>query len=918
MSLLEEKLEMPNSMDDIDELILNIDDGNDREIETVTSSVSISHGKCVSEELLQTDPNIGLTNSEVIRRRKIYGINELSEKKERRFLKFLLYFVGPVQYVMFFAVILSAALFKWIEFAVILSLLVLNAVLGWMQEYQAGKVVENLRKLVACKTNVIRDGITKEIPTIDVVPGDLIPLDEGSICPADGRIINDAFLQVDQSPLTGESLPAEKRKNDIVYSSSVIKRGDGILIVTSIADDTFVGETASLVSTTNTVGHFQKVLNEIATALLVLVVIFLTIIWVVGFFRGYGMRELLIFTLNITVIGVPVGLPAVVTTTLVVGTAQLARKNVIVQRLAAIESLAGVDILCSDKTGTLTQNKLTMGSPFVVKNVTIEELLLTSVLASSRKQRGLDAIDKTVILSLKKYPQVKEIVKRFSTLEFYPFDPVGKKVKSIVRDSNDNILICVKGAPAAVLHYVQEEEEQSGRTLPLEIIEEYNKKVDEFALKGLRSLGVAQKRNEEPWKILGIIQLFDPPRHDTLETIEEAKKLGLKIKMLTGDAVGIAKETCKQLRLGTNVYNIKKLIMPDLNGNLQTGKERNALVEGADGFAEVFPHHKHMVVDILQQRGHLVAMTGDGVNDAPCLKIADAGIAVEGATEAARAAADIVFLNSGLSTIIDALKTSRMIFHRMRAYVVYRIALSIHLEIFVTTMVIALGYTINSELVVFLAIFADIATLAIAYDNATFSMRPTKWNLLNLWATSLLQGIFLALGTWVILGTMLVGNQRGIISSYGNIQSILFLEIALTQNWLILITRCNGPFWNSYPSWQLFGAVLAVDIVATIFTFFGLFAEGVRTDIITIIRIWVFSIGIFVGLALIHQMFNESDIFEAIYRKFSRWFRDGERYDEFDVEDQRYHLEKVALLHEKNGKNGNGNGNGHNHLKKHH
>lgn len=514
------------------------------------------------------------------------------------------------------------------------------------------------------------------------------------------------------------------------------------------------------------------------------------------------------------------------------------------------------------RTGTLTKNKLSLAEPFTVEGVEPEDLMLTACLAASRKKKGIDAIDKAFLKSLKFYPRAKSVLTKYKVIDFHPFDPVSKKVSAVVESPQGERIICVKGAPLFVLKTVEED-----HPIPEDIDAAYKNKVAEFATRGFRSLGVARKRGEGSWEILGIMPCADPPRHDTAKTINEAKTLGLSIKMLTGDAVGIARETSRQLGLGTNVYNAERLGLG--GGGTMPGSEVYDFVEAADGFAEVFPQHKYNVVEILQQRGYLVAMTGDGVNDAPSLKKADTGIAVEGASDAARSAADIVFLAPGLSAIIDALKTSRQIFHRMYAYVVYRIALSLHLEIFLGLWIAILNTSLNIELVVFIAIFADVATLAIAYDNAPFSKSPVKWNLPKLWGTSVILGIVLAVGTWIALTTMFASDQRdgfyhgGIIQNFGKRDEILFLQISLSENWLIFITRANGPFWSSVPSWQLTGAILIVDVVATFFCLFGFFVGG-RTSIVAVVRVWLFSFGVFCVLGGLYYLLADSVGFDNL------------------------------------------------------
>lgn len=884
--------------EDIDALIEDLESqdghGFDEEEEETTNPGT---GRVVPEDMLQTDTRVGLTESEVANRRRKYGLNQMKEEKENLILKFFGFFVGPIQFVMEAAAILAAGLEDWVDFGVILALLLLNACVGFIQEYQAGSIVDELKKTLALKAVVLRDGTLKEIEAPQVVPGDILQVEEGTIIPADGRIVTeDAFLQVDQSAITGESLAVDKHKGDHCYASSAVKRGEAFIVISATGDNTFVGRAAALVNAASSgTGHFTEVLNGIGTVLLILVVFTLLIVWVSGFYRSNSIVEMLSFTLAITIVGVPVGLPAVVTTTMAVGAAYLAKKKAIVQKLSAIESLAGVEILCSDKTGTLTKNKLSLAEPYCVAGVDPEDLMLTACLAASRKKKGIDAIDKAFLKSLRYYPRAKGVLSKYAVKEFFPFDPVSKKVTAIVESPQGEIITCVKGAPLFVLKTVEED-----HPIPEQIDQDYKNKVAEFATRGFRSLGVARKRGEGSWEILGIMPCSDPPRHDTARTINEAKRLGLSIKMLTGDAVGIARETSRQLGLGTNVYNAERLGLG--GGGDMPGSEVYDFVEAADGFAEVFPQHKYNVVEILQQRGYLVAMTGDGVNDAPSLKKADTGIAVEGASDAARSAADIVFLAPGLGAIIDALKTSRQIFHRMYAYVVYRIALSLHMEIYLGLWIAILNRSLNIELVVFIAIFADVATLAIAYDNAPFSASPVKWNLPKLWGMSVLLGIVLAVGTWITVTTIYAAGvdadgmtSGGIAQNNGNLDEIVFLQISLTENWLIFITRANGPFWSSIPSWQLTGAILVVDILATCFCIWGFFEGGKPTHIVTVVRIWIFALGVFCIMGGVYYLLQDSVGFDNLMHGKSPKGSQKQR----SLEDFVVSLQRVSTQHEK-------------------
>lgn len=485
-------------------------------------------------------------------------------------------------------------------------------------------------------------------------------------------------------------------------------------------------------------------------------------------------------------------------------------------------------------------------------------MFAVAALASSHNVESLDPIDKVTILALRHYPKAREILRRgWKTEKFTPFDPVSKRIVAVVVCNGERYM-CTKGAPKAVLQLTNCDQ----NTADL-----YKGKAQEFALRGFRSLGVAvKKETDEDWTLLGMMPMFDPPREDTAQTIAEAQNLGISVKMLTGDALAIAKETCKMLALGSKVYNSQKLISGGLSGAMAGN-----LVEKADGFAEVFPEHKYQVVEMLQNRGHLTAMTGDGVNDAPSLKKADTGIAVEGSSEAAQSAADIVFLEPGLSTIIDSIKTARMIFHRMKAYIQYRIALCFHLEIYLVTTMIILNENIRLDLVVFIALFADLATVAVAYDNASYERRPVEWQLPKIWVISVILGILLALGTWVIRGSLFL-TDGGVVQNFGNIQGIIFLQVSLTENWLIFVTR-GGDTW---PSLQLVGAIAAVDALATLFSLFGWltnrdevtdpftqFIDSPKesavgwTDVVTVVRVWAYCIGVEVVISLVYYVLNK-------------------------------------------------------------
>ena len=890
----------------------------------------------VPQAWLETDIFQGVSESEVPNRRAMFGYNELESPTENLVLKFIGFFRGPILYVMELAVGLAGGLRDWIDLGVICGILMLNAFVGWYQEKQAGDIVAQLKKGIALKSKVIRDGQEREVEAREIVPGDIVVVEDGMTVPCDGRLLADyddkdlsqatairqrmeetkhqgdggeddetgvdkgpAIIACDQSAITGESLAVDKHIGDTVFYTTGCKRGKAYVLATDIAKQSFVGRTAALVTQGGGGGHFQKVMTLIGTTLLVLVIVFVLVVWFAGFFRNVGIarpseNNLLIYTLIFLIIGVPVGLPCVTTTTMAVGAAYLAKREAIVQKLTAIESLAGVDVLCSDKTGTLTANKLSIHEPFTSEGVDVNFMMAVAALASSHNVRSLDPIDKVTLTTLKDYPAaIEELESGWSTKRFTPFDPVSKRITAEVA-KNGKDYVAAKGAPNAILKLCNPPQEQASQ---------YRQVAGEFASRGFRSLGVAIQEDNK-WRLLGLLPMFDPPRADTAATIAEAQSLGVSVKMLTGDAVAIAKETCRMLALGTKVYDSQRLI----GSGGMAGSAIHDFVEAADGFAEVFPEHKYQVVEMLQHRGHLTAMTGDGVNDAPSLKKADCGIAVEGASDAARSAADVVFLDEGLSTIITSIKVARQIFHRMKAYIQYRISLCIHLEVYLLLSMIILNETIRANLIVFIALFADVATIAIAYDNAPAAREPVEWQLPKIWIISIVLGLLLAAGTWICRATMFL-RGGGIIENFGSIQEILYLEVALTENWLIFVTRLGGGESEiTLPSWQLVGAVGVVDILATIFCLFGWLSgaehrnpltalHGGWTDMVTVVRVWAYSFGVIVVCAIVYWVMCRIPALDNLGRR-------NRSVKNEVLEDFFANVQRLTLVHEKGNEEG--------------
>jgi len=762
----------------------------------------------------------GLTEAEAARRLAQYGENALVEKHVSPLVKLLSYFWGPIPWMIEIAAVLSGAVRHWEDFAIIVVMLLLNAGVGFWQEFKADTAIAALKQRLALRARVLRDGAWKDIEARLVVPGDVVLVKLGNIIPADVQLVSGDYLSVDQSALTGESLPVDKKVGDAAYSGSIAKQGEMTGLVTATGMSTYFGKTARLVEKAGTVSHFQRAVLRIGNFLILSTIVLVATILTVALYRGDPLVETVLFALILTVAAIPVALPAVLSVTMAVGAEKLARLKAIVSRLVAIEELAGIDVLCADKTGTLTQNKLTLGEPVVIAAVGKDELLLAAALASRRE--GADAIDQAVFDGLGAADRLPD----YKVTAFQPFDPVSKRTEATVEHAGTRLKV-TKGAPQVILAMAKPDAALEQRV---------HAAVDALAAKGYRTLGVARNDGDAAgWRFLGLLPLFDPPREDAAATIEQAERMGLDIKMVTGDHQAIAREIAGTLKLGQNIVPADKVF----------GKEGQALdpaaVEAADGFAQVFPEHKYAIVKALQARNHIVGMTGDGVNDAPALKQADVGIAVSGATDAARAAADLVLTASGISVITTGIEEARRIFERMTSYALYRISETIRVLLFMTLSIIVFNfYPVTAVMIVLLALLNDFPIMMIAYDNAPVAERPVRWDMTLTLAISTLLGVLGVIASFTLFWIA----ERYFHIGRAEIQTLIFLKLLVAGHMTIYLTRNKGAIWQRpWPSWKLVVACETTQVVGTLATVYGWFVTPIGWRYAGLI--WAYALGWF-------------------------------------------------------------------------
>ena len=793
----------------------------------------------VYQHLNATDQ--GLTSQEADKRLQQCGQNALPEEKDSMIMKLLKMFWGPIPWMIEAAAILSIIAGDLRDFIVIMVMLILNAVIGFWEEFKAGNALASLKKGLAFNANVLRDGKWITVPAATLVPGDVIDVKLGDVIPADVKLISGQYLSVDQAALTGESLPVSKKIGDVGYSSSIVKEGEMNAIVTATGSYSFFGKTAQLVSAAGNVSHFQRTVMLVGNFLIIVAAVLCIILSFVVLCRDYAepggitvhkVLELVKFILILAVASIPVAMPAVLSIAMALGALNMSRYKAIVAKLQSIEEIASVDILCSDKTGTLTKNQLTLGDAQLFGAANADACILAGALAT--KQNSDDPIDQTVLRGLKD----QSALSQYKMTNFVPFDPVSKRTESTIVGPDGKTTQYAKGAPQVIIGMSDADDATKTKATNC---------VADFAAKGYRMLGVAQSLDDgKTWQLLGLLPMFDPPRDDSAEMIAQAKAYGLSVKMVTGDDIAIASEIAGKLGMGTHIVKASDVFTSSDMDHISDAVAQN--VEKADGFGRVFPEDKYGIVKALQQRGHIVAMTGDGVNDAPALKQADAGIAVSGAVAAARAAAALILIEPGLSVIIKAIQVARQIFMRMYSYVVYRVAMSMDIMFFVVLcMIIFPGVEpLSAIMIIALALLDDIPIMTIAYDNTPISAKPLRWRMGRVLSISSVLGLFSLCQTFVLfcVGYYLLQNGHtffGVEMTEGILQTMVFLQLVVGGHLLLFVTRSHKAFFRPpYPSWILLGAIFGTQIFAALMAGFGWLVPTLPWILIAVV--WIYNI----------------------------------------------------------------------------
>ncbi|MGB8707663.1 MAG: plasma-membrane proton-efflux P-type ATPase [Dehalococcoidia bacterium] len=741
----------------------------------------------------------GMTNSEIQRRVQIFGFNEVTEKRGNPVLAFLSRYWGPMPWLLELAILLSIVLKHYLEAGIIFALLTINTIIGQIQSSGSQIALEALKKRLAIEARVLRDGNWVTIEAKEIVPGDIVFIGMGDIVPADAKLIS-GDLSIDQSILTGESLPVDAQQSAIIYSGSIVSRGEAKCVVVNTGANTYFGKTAELVKTARPKSHQEQIMLAIVRYMMFLGIGALVLVAAYAAVIGTGILPILTFAVIFLMAAIPVALPAVMTIVQSVGAMELARKGVLVTRLDSIEDAASIDVLCLDKTGTITQNKLSVGDVVPFAEYTKEDVMVMASLAS--QERGKDAIDAAVLDYAR---AAKTNLNYYERISFTPFEPSTKRSEAMVATGGKRFKV-VKGAPQTVISLC--------RGLDQANMAKVNQTVEELSLKGYRTLGVARSPVDAPENVqfVGLLSLADPPRPDSKAMIEHARTLGVKPVMLTGDNIAIAREIARQVSIGNKIIRMEEFRKMD-------EAEQAKMIEESDGFAEIYPEDKYRIVKLFQSRGHMVGMTGDGVNDAPALKQAEMGIAVSSSTDVAKASASTVLTEPGVGVIIDAIKTSRHIYQRMLTWVINKVTKVIQVIGLLTVGFFWFHDTVVSLLGMTLLIFAnDFVTMSLATDNVKYTANPNKWNVRNITFASLVVGALLVVEGVVAL---LVGTHYFHLE-LEQLRTFTVLMLIFTSQFRVYIVRERRYFWSSRPGRELVFATTGAIIAFALLGIYGL------------------------------------------------------------------------------------------------
>ncbi len=750
-------------------------------------------------EFLETTED-GLNDSIVKDRLAKFGHNKIEEKKKNPVAEFARRFWGPMPWLLELAMILSFFLGHDIEGIIIFVLLTVNAIIGFMHSRGSQKAVELLKQRLAIKAKVLRNGGWRMVESSEIVPGDIIVVKLGDIIPADAKIIS-GDLSVDESALTGESLPVESKSMNIIYSGSVVRRGEARCIVINTGANTYFGRTAELVKIAKPKSHQEEIMLAIVKYMMYLGIAASILVAVYAIYIQVSVLLIMTFAVIFLMGAVPVALPAVLTIVQAATGLKLAEEGVLVTRLDSIEDAASISILCLDKTGTITQNKLSVIDSISFSGFTKEDVISAASLAS--RAEGMDLID-TAIIEYAKSTGVDH--NSHKQVDYTPFNPSIRRTEAMIQYNGAKYKV-VKGAAQVIIPMCASIEKQA-----LELI---HSTIDELSQKGYRTIAVAKSENEnfEDLKFVGLLSLADPPRVDSKTMIEQAKKLGVKSIMLTGDNISIAKEIAQQVGLGDNIIRLK-----DIEG--LSVDEQIKIINEISGFAEIYPEDKYKIVKLLQSKGYLVGMTGDGVNDAPALKQAEMGIAVSNATDVAKASASVVLTEPGVSEIVEAIIRSRETYQRMLTWVINKVTKVVQVVGLLTIGFFMVKQMVLSLLGMSLLVFAnDFVTMSLATDNVKHTDDPNKWDVKNITFASLIIGALLVIQG---IAAMLIGKNYFQLDLRG-LQSFMMLTLVFTSQFRVLIVRERNFFWYSLPGKALMTSSLASIIVFIFLGIYGIF-----------------------------------------------------------------------------------------------